>query len=222
MQTIDCTIDGMQTSVHEGTTILEASRLCGIRIPTACYAEGLSPYGGCRICSIEVSTDGGKTFRIAASCTYEIHRELLVKTDTPRIRRIRRVLAELLVSSAPNVKLAQDIAARMGLKTVRFKMEDNRCILCGLCIRMCDEQMGGKALGFTGRGPDRKVSPPFAAKSETCRTCGGCDFVCPGKIVPCQGTSSPGELCARCLRLEDAPFCCSIGTFGCFCEKNPL
>lgn len=216
-------IDGAQISVDKGTTILEAAKLCGIPIPTLCYLEGLSPYGSCRICSVELSTDGGREFRVVASCTYEIHREMIiVNTDTPGIRRIRRMLAELLVASAPNVKLAQDMAARMGVSRVRFKMEDNRCILCGRCIRMCEEQMGGKALGFAGRGVERVVSPPFATKSETCLTCGGCDTVCPGRIIPCQGITAPGELCGKCLRPEDMPFCCSMGTFGCFCERNPL
>ena len=215
-------IDGFQMKTDEGTTILDTAHQCGIHIPTMCYLEGLSPYGGCRICSVEVSTDGGKTFRVAASCSYEIHRPIIVKTDTPRIRRIRKMLAELLVASAPNVKLAQDIAARFGINQVRFKMEDNRCLLCGLCVRMCDEHMGGKAHGFTGRGPEKKVSAPFAIRSELCLNCGGCDSICPGKIIPCQGVKEPGELCGKCLRLEEMPFCCPMGTFGCFCENNPL
>jgi len=215
-------IDGFQMKIDEGTTILDTAHQCGIHIPTMCYLEGLSPYGGCRICSVEVSTDGGKTFRVAASCSYEIHRPIIVKTDTPRIRRIRKMLAELLVASAPNVKLAQDIAARFGINQVRFKMEDNRCLLCGLCVRICDEHMGGKALGFVGRGPEKKVSAPFAIRSELCLNCGGCDSICPGKIIPCQGVKEPGELCGKCLRLEEMPFCCPMGTFGCFCENNPL
>jgi NAD-dependent dihydropyrimidine dehydrogenase PreA subunit len=127
-----------------------------------------------------------------------------------------------LVASAPNVKIAQDIAARMGLTRVRFPMENSSCILCGLCIRMCYEQMDGKALGFSGRGIHRQVQMPFQTRPETCRLCRGCDFVCPGVIVPCEGTKDPGELCGRCLRPEDLPKCCSQGTFGCFCERNPL
>ena len=222
MSTVNSVIDGIQASVEIGTTIIEAAKFYGINIPTVCYLEGLSPYGACRVCSVEVSTDEGKEFRVVASCTYEIHREIIVKTDTPRIRRIRKVLAELMVASAPNVKLAQDIAARMGISRVRFKMEDNRCILCGRCVRICEEQMGGRALGFVGRGVNRKVSPPFASKSETCLTCGGCDSICPGKVIPCQGIKIPGELCGKCLRPEDMPFCCPMGTFGCFCERSPL
>jgi len=222
MPTVELTIDGLELDVDKGRTILEAARSCGISIPTACYLEGLTPYGACRICSVEVSTDGGQAFSVAAACTYEIHRRTVVRTDTPRIRRIRKMLAELLVASAPNVKLAQDIAARMGVATVRFEIEDNRCILCGLCIRMCEEQMGGKALGFVGRGNERKVSPPFAKKSETCLVCGGCDSVCPARLVPCPGVKVPGELCGRCLKPDETPFCCPMGTFGCFCEQNPL
>ena len=222
MSTVNSVIDGIQASVEIGTTIIEAAKFYGINIPTVCYLEGLSPYGACRVCSVEVSTDEGKEFKVVASCTYEIHREIIVKTDTPRIRRIRKVLAELMVASAPNVKLAQDIAARMGISRVRFKMEDNRCILCGRCVRICEEQMGGRALGFVGRGVNRKVSPPFASKSETCLTCGGCDSICPGKVIPCQGIKIPGELCGKCLRPEDMPFCCPMGTFGCFCERSPL
>lgn len=223
VSTVTVEIDGARVDVDKGTTIMEAAKLCGIHIPGICYLEGLSAYGACRICSVEISTDGGETFKVAASCTYEIHRDnIIVKTDTPRIRRIRKMLAELLVASAPNVKLAQDIAARMGINRVRFKMEDNRCILCGLCVRICEEQMGGRAIAFAGRGVERVVSPPFATKSDTCLTCGACDFVCPGKIIPCQGVKVPGELCGKCLRPEDMPFCCPMGTFGCSCERNPL
>lgn len=220
---VKATIDSMEIEVPKGTTIVEAAKLCGINIPTLCHLEGLSPYGSCRICSVELSTDNGKSFKVVASCTYEIHRDnIIAKTDTPRIRNIRKMLAELLVASAPNVKMAQDIAARTGINRIRFKMEDNRCILCGRCIRMCAEQMGDGALGFAGRGADRVVSPPFATKSDICLICGGCDQVCPGKIIPCQGIKVPGELCGKCLRLEDMPFCCSLGTFGCSCERNPL
>jgi len=223
VNTLTAEIDGVSLTLDKGTTIMEAAKLCGINIPGICHMEGLSPYGACRICSVEVSTDGGKSFKVVAACTYEIHRDnIIVKTDTPGIRRIRKMLAELLVSSAPNVKIAQDIAARMGISRVRFRMEDNRCILCGLCVRMCAEQMGGMALAFAGRGTERVVSPPFATKSDICLNCGGCDTVCPAKIIPCQGVKVPGELCGKCFRPEDMPFCCPMGTFGCFCERNPL
>jgi len=221
-RTVNILLDGQRVRAEEGTTILRAARQYGIHIPTICYMETLSPYGGCRICTVEIGNGkGGATF-LDTSCTREVREGMVIQTQSPRVIRARKMLAELLVASAPNVKLAQDIAARMGLTRVRFSMEDNRCILCGLCIRTCYEQMDGKALGFAGRGVERKVSMPFQARPESCRLCRGCDHVCPGVIVPCQGVKEPGELCGKCVRLEEMPKCCPMGTFGCFCDKNPL
>ncbi len=221
-RTVTVTIDGRLLNVEAGNTILQAAREFGIHIPTLCYMDHLSPYGGCRLCVVEINGNGSSKTVIDTSCTHEVREGMVVETQSPRIVRARKMLAELLVSSAPNVKIAQDIAARMGLLKVRFPMEDNRCILCGLCIRMCYEQMDGKALGFVGRGMGRTVSMPFKVRPETCRLCRGCDYVCPGTIVPCQGVKEPPELCGKCVRIEDTPTCCSMTTFGCFCEQNPL
>jgi NADH dehydrogenase/NADH:ubiquinone oxidoreductase subunit G len=222
VKTVTITIDGNLIAVEEGSTILQGARQFGIHIPTVCYMENLSPYGGCRICVVEISSNGNAKTFLDTSCTYQVREGMVIQTQSPRVIRARKMLAELLVASAPNVKLAQDIAARMGILKVRFAMENNQCILCGLCIRMCYEQMGGKALGFASRGVDRRVSMPFETRPETCRLCRGCDYVCPGMIMPCPGMKDPGELCGRCIRLEEMPKCCPSGTFGCFCEQNPL
>ena len=134
IKTVNITIDGTSIDAEQGSTILQAARQFGIHIPTLCYMENLSPYGGCRICVVEINNNGeGKSF-VDTSCTHEVREGLVIQTHSPRIVRARKMLAELLVASAPNVKMAQDIAARMGLLKVRFPMEDNRCILCGLCI----------------------------------------------------------------------------------------
>ncbi len=221
-RTVNITIDGRSLDVEEGNTILEAARQFGIHIPTVCYMENLTPYGGCRICVVEISRNGSPEGAMDTSCTRQVKDGMVVQTQSARVVRARKVLAELLVASAPNVKVAQDIAARMGLLKVRFPMEDNRCILCGLCVRMCYEQMDGKGLGFVGRGIERKVAMPFGARPETCRLCRGCDYVCPATIIPCQGIKDPPELCGKCVRMEETPKCCPTGTFGCFCEQNPL
>jgi bidirectional [NiFe] hydrogenase diaphorase subunit len=218
---VNLIIDGRAIRAEEGTTILEAARQYGIHIPTVCYMEGLSPYGGCRICLVEIGGGNGKGM-LDTSCTRQVREGAIIQTQSPRVVRARKMVAELLVASAPNVKMAQDIAARVGLLEVRFPMEDNRCILCGLCVRTCHEQMGGNALGFAGRGTERRISLPFEARPETCRLCRGCDYVCPGTLVPCPGVKDPGELCGRCVRLEENAKCCSAETFGCFCEQNPL
>ncbi len=220
-KTVNLTIDSRTVQAEEGTTILLAARQYGIHIPTICYLDTLSPYGGCRVCLVEIGKGRGKT-SLDTSCTYQVQEDLVIETQSPRVIRSRKMIAELLVSAAPNVKVAQDIAARMGLMEVRFPMEDNRCILCGLCVRMCHEQMGGKALGFAGRGTGKRIAMPFEVRPDTCLLCRGCDYVCPGTIVPCQGSKNPGELCGKCVQLEQNPKCCTSATFGCFCEKNPL
>jgi len=138
-KTVNVTIDGRSFDVEEGSTILQAAHEFGIHIPTVCYMENLTPYGGCRICVVEINDNGGKPF-IDTSCTREVREGMVIQTKSPKIIRARKMLAELLVTSAPNVKMAQDIAARMGLLKVRFPMEDNRCILCGLCIAESKEQ----------------------------------------------------------------------------------
>ena len=82
--------------------------------------------------------------------------------------------------------------------------------------------MNGEALGFAGRGVERKVAMPFNKRADSCKLCRGCDYVCPAMVVPCGGVKEEGELCGRCLRPEDLADCCPSSTFGYFCEKNPL
>jgi len=110
---VNLTIDGNAVTVEEGATILQAARQVGIHIPTVCYMETLSPYGGCRICVVEIVNRKGQKPFLDTSCTHEVREGMAVDTQSPRVVRTRKMLAELLVASAPNVKIAQDIAARM-------------------------------------------------------------------------------------------------------------
>src|SRR3989304_6081723 len=113
-KTVNVTVDGRSLDVEERTTVLQAAREFGIHIPTMCYIDHLSPYGGCRLCVVEISNNGGGKPYIDASCTHEVRDGMVIQTQSARIVRARKMLAELLVASAPNVKMAQDIAARMG------------------------------------------------------------------------------------------------------------
>lgn len=214
-------IDGIKVQGKKRETILEVARRYGINIPTLCFVENLPSYGACRLCVVEISKGTREPF-LSASCTYQIQEGLKVNTKSQRVIKARKMLAELLVAASPNVKIAQDIAARCGIKEVRFKMEDNRCVLCGICVRMCHEQMKGEVLGFSGRGIDRKIQMPFNKRPKECLLCRGCEFVCPGMEIPCQGIKVPGQLCGRCLRMDEMPYCCTLGSFGCWCDHNPL
>ncbi|MFB0523533.1 MAG: 2Fe-2S iron-sulfur cluster-binding protein [Candidatus Bathyarchaeia archaeon] len=221
---INLTINGTKVRAEEGSTILEVARFYGIDIPTLCYHDELTPYGACRLCMVEV--DDGKRTRLGASCLYPVKEGIMVRTHTKRLIEGRRLILELLLARCPNSKTLQDLACKMGLEQVRFQIKNENCILCGLCVRMCAEQMGSGAIGFVGRGQDRKVATPFHMASEICRNCGACMYICPVVELQCRGAKSPGELCNSCLVIT--PQClekygqvtCTLDSCGACIEKE--
>ena len=194
---VNLIIDGVNVQAEEGFTILEVAKFYGINVPTLCHHDELTPYGACRLCMVEV--DDGRRTRLVASCLYPVREGIKVKTHSERVIKGRKLILELLLARCPNSKTLQDLASRMGLEQVRFKMENQDCILCGLCVRMCSEQMNGGAIGFVGRGQKREVITPFRESSEVCRNCGACMYICPVVDMQCQGMKSLGELCNSCL-----------------------
>ncbi|UCC33082.1 MAG: (2Fe-2S)-binding protein [Candidatus Bathyarchaeota archaeon] len=190
-------IDGTEVQAEKGSTILEVARFYGINIPTLCHHDELTPYGTCRLCMVEV--DDGRRTKLATSCLYPVREGITVRTNTARVMRGRKIILELLLARCPSSKTLQDLASKMGVEKVRFKMEDKDCILCGLCVRMCAEQMSGGAIGFVGRGQNREIVTPFRTASETCRNCGACMYICPVVDLQCRGVKSSGELCNSCL-----------------------
>jgi len=194
---IHLVIDGQRVEAEEGWTILEAARYYGIDIPTLCFKEGLSPYSACRICVVELIR--GDRSKLVASCSHPVQEGIEIRTNSGRVRKARNMIIELMLATTPNSRTLQCLASKYGVKEIRFKGEDRRCILCGLCIRVCDEQMQGGALGFARRGVDREVSMPFHQTPEACRECGACMYVCPVCELPCGGPLEPGELCNACL-----------------------
>lgn len=208
-------INGIDVAAEPGTTLLEAARFLGIEIPTVCYHEGLTPYGGCRLCVVEVSEAGREKSRLVSACTFPVEEGLSVRTHSRRVVQARKVLVELMLSICPNSKTIQDLAARLGVERVRFPVRDEQCILCGLCVRMCAEQMMAKAIGFVGRGYRRKISTPFDLKSDVCRLCGGCMYICPACQSRCQGSEADSSVCGSCLSLT--PTCLPVyEDFACF------
>ncbi len=177
-------IDGREMKAKDGMTILEAARSEGIDIPTLCYHPALSPFGACRLCSVKITTMHGRE-RIVTACTYPVEEELKVETRAPEVIEGRKKILELLLARCPNVEKLKDLAREYGVEAPRprLKLKDERCILCGLCARICEERMGVSAINFVGRGVDRKVETPFQLTSDinldVCRACGACAFVCP-------------------------------------------
>jgi bidirectional [NiFe] hydrogenase diaphorase subunit len=197
---ISFTLNGLDVSVEEGTTLLEAAKFYGFPIPTLCHMEGLSPYGACRLCVVEVGKEPNS--KLVTSCTYRVEEGLYVRTATARVLRARKMILELLLASCPQSKVIQDLAAAHQIRQQRFRQEHEDCILCGLCVRMCEEQMMAKAIGFRGRGEKRSLGTPFDIKSEECRLCGGCMYVCPACQLRCTYTEPDKAICGGCANLS--------------------
>ena len=175
-------INGIKTEAKEGSTILDVARQKMIYIPTLCHHEAMKPYGGCRLCAVEIGEDGNS--RIVSSCQYIVEEGLVVRTDTERVKRVRElVLGLLLIDASENSKLLE-LAERLGIKKMsRFKSKNEPCILCGLCIRACREVVGVSAIDYVKRGYEKVVASPFFKKSKDCIGCGTCFYVCPTGAV---------------------------------------
>jgi coenzyme F420 hydrogenase subunit beta len=193
-------INGLEVSVEEGTTLLEAAKFLGFPIPTLCHMEGLSPYGACRLCVVEIGRR--PKAKLVSSCTYVAQEGLTVRTASSRVIRARKMVLELLLASCPQSKTIQDLAAFHNVRQQRFRQEHEDCILCGLCVRMCEEQMMAKAIGFRGRGQTRSIGTPFDIKSDVCRLCGGCMYVCPACQLRCTYNEPEKAVCGGCANLS--------------------
>ena len=208
MEMITLTINGQTVQAPKNATILEAARSAGIHIPTLCHHPELAPEGACRLCVVEAS--GART--LVASCVYPVAEGMVVKTNTDKVRAARRMVVELLLANHPKDCLAcqksgdcelQKIAADLGLRKIRFEggarkahtidasnpclvRDQEKCILCGRCIRVCRDVQGMSVYSFAERGFDTIVSTAFEqdlGKVE-CSYCGQCASVCPtGAIV---------------------------------------
>jgi heterodisulfide reductase subunit A len=171
-------IDGQDIMVARDTTILKAATDAGIDIPTLCHHPALEPYGACRLCTVEVIRDGWS--RLVTSCNYPIRDEIEILTASEKVVRGRKMIIELLWSRCPGATVFQDLGARYGIAQPRFEPRQGElCYLCGLCVRVCDELVGAKAISFAGRGVDREVATPFFEVSDACIACGACEFICP-------------------------------------------
>ncbi len=201
---IHVTVDGQELQFETPVTILEAARSIGVRIPTLCYNEHLSAYGGCRVCLVEVTSQAtpGRS-RLVPACCSAVEDGLIVSTGTERVLAARRFIIELLLARCPDSGQLQELARQFGvaadgtglddvgryLLTPATKREDTRCIVCSLCVRACAEISERHAISFARRGMKRKVKTPFEKIAESCIGCGSCAYVCPTRTVTVEEVS---------------------------------
>jgi NADH dehydrogenase/NADH:ubiquinone oxidoreductase subunit G len=173
------TVDGRPAKAKAGQTILDVCRPLGKDIPTLCHHASLEPYAACRVCLVEI-TAGGRV-GLAPACQYPVSEGLAVATDSPAVRSARRVVLELLLARCPGNKVIRDLAARFGVTSTPYPSENpaENCILCGQCVRVCEQLVGTSAIGFSQRGIERRVTAPFDETSERCIGCMACVAVCP-------------------------------------------
>jgi len=245
MAEITLEIDGREVSAEEGATILEVAQRTGIDIPTLCYHPALKPYGACRLCIVEIEQRGWT--RIVTSCNYPVREGLVVKTMSDKIVKERRILIELLMAQAPQAKVIQDLAHKYNVEKTRFKVgkPEELCILCGLCVRMCDEVVGTSAINFIKRGTSREVAVFPEITPEACIGCGACANVCPTNLItiedlygrqvlhaestlgPDTAISIPFMYAVPNVPVIDPEYCIHFKTEGCqvcqhFCEPDAI
>jgi len=210
-------IDGHDVSGREDESILEVARENQIRLPSLCYMDGLTVWGACRLCMVQL----GDTDRLVAACATRVTESMEIQTDTPRLRKYRRMIVELLFAERNHVCSIcvsngrcelQDLAQECGVDHVRFpyrnavyrvdashdwfRVDHNRCVLCTRCVRVCDEVEGAHTWDVMGRGIDCQVitdlNRPWG-ESATCTGCGKCVQICPTGALVKHGTSA-GEM----------------------------
>jgi bidirectional [NiFe] hydrogenase diaphorase subunit len=177
MSNIILKIDGKEAEATEGMTLLEVARSAGIHIPTLCHHEKLEPHGGCRLCTVEVEARGRTNLVVA--CVYTVAENLVVRTRSAKIDRIRKMIIELLMAHAPDAPELQKLAREYGADKNRFQKEASFCIHCGLCVRYCAEVKKKNAVGFVDRGIRKEISFIPEIASKECWDCKECFPLCP-------------------------------------------
>jgi bidirectional [NiFe] hydrogenase diaphorase subunit len=223
LEYVTISLNGAKVRATKENTVLDTALAYGVCIPHLCHMPNFSALGGCRLCLVEVFKNGrGK---VTTSCTLDVQEGMVVRSDSEKVAKLRKNVAELLVAEAPNSRAVQDIAVRCGVEKVRYPFRNKDCVLCGRCVRVCSEMWQAKAIGFVCRGKDRHVDFPFGERPSFCKMCQSCIDLCPTTITPCEGPMKTGEeyLCGRCQSQlsmnEDFPATCAqcdLGKgFGC-------
>jgi bidirectional [NiFe] hydrogenase diaphorase subunit len=217
MRVVTLTINGQDATGRDDETILQVARVHEIRIPTLCQLDGISIWGGCRLCVVQVEG----TAKLLPACATLVTEGMVVHTESERLTAYRRSIVEMLFTEGNHICSVcvsnghcdlQSMAQRLGIDHIslpyryprrgvdashqRFALDANRCILCTRCVRVCDEVEGAHTWDVAGRGIDSQVITDLAqpwGESTTCTSCGKCVQVCPTGALFTKG-NSPGEM----------------------------
>ncbi len=205
---VNLLIDGKKVEAESGATILQVAREYGIPIPTLCSHDSLEPSGACRLCVVEIKK-GART-RIVTSCLYQVEEGLSVDTKSERVMNVRRLVLELLMARNPEADVLKELAQEMGVDAQpRFipDTDKGKCILCRMCVRVCETVVGVSAIGFSYRGSEKAVGVPFREDSEVCIGCGACAYVCPTGHIEMHATQDTRTIWGRKFEMTACNTC---------------
>lgn len=183
---IEITLNDQKVQVEEGSTILDAAKKIGVEIPALCHHPDVILYGACRLCTVEIH-DGRKT-RMVTACNYPIRKPITVNTDSEKTISTRKTLIRMMLSRWPNVTYIKEIAKKYKVENPDYThplvdSNENACILCGLCVRICEQDGAYEEgiMGYTGRGSSRSVAVnmPYKEHPDKCPECNKCAAICP-------------------------------------------
>ena len=181
------TVNGRKVTVADDAVILDAARAAGVHVPTLCQFDGLEPWGGCRLCVVDMWQQGWDAdwFKMVTACNHPVKDGMKVFTDTERVNETRRVVLDLLLARCPETPLIQRLAREYGIEQTSYEPnpEPTDCILCGLCTRVCDH-IGVSAISSVNRGWGREIAPPFHEPPPDCIGCLACAEICPTDCIP--------------------------------------
>ena len=178
MENVKVIINGKECIAEKGEFLLDIAERNGFVIPHLCHHESLRGQATCRICIVEVVENGKK--KIVTSCIFPVMRDIVVETNTEDIRGMRKTLLSLLMAEAPDNETISLMAKEYGIGDYsRFHMDKgNECIMCGLCVKACEE-LGCNSIATINRGTTKKIATPYEEPSLECIGCGSCASVCP-------------------------------------------
>lgn len=198
-------IDQQVLEVNPGLTILEAARQHGIHIPTLCYHEAFGGQGMCRMCMVEVKTSHSR--KVVAACTYPVHSGIEVQTSTPEIEKGRRTIVALLYRNAPDSGFMQKLYAEYDCPENGLAVNNGeRCILCRLCVRACEE-IGSSAISAVLRGTEKRIGTPFDEASAVCIGCAACANICPTEAIAVEQTDQERTIWNRTFTMVQCQSC---------------
>ncbi len=207
--TITVEINGKKISAPQGARLLDVCTERGIYIPTLCYHQALPGYAACRLCVVELHR--GDWSKLVTSCEYPLMKEgERFSTDSEKGWKSRLTSAELLLARAPESRevLEKVLGRGIGAATrfARIEVDNKKCILCGLCYRLCHAQ-GTAAIYTTGRGANKVVTTPFHEANDACIGCGSCAAICPTGAITMREPPGKRAIWRQLFELEKCPEC---------------